>query len=841
MIRLRNVLLLYRIRLRSRIAQELFAAVGIAIGVALLFSSQIASNSLQDTVPEHIGGIIGKMRLQLAARSPQGFDQRLLGVVERMPGVRAAMPIVEQRATVIGPAGQAAITLFSTNARFARFGGPLLRRFVVAQIEQQQTFALPLPLARSVGLGALQSAELQIGARRRPALLVAVLLEREVGGLIDSPAGIAPIPYAQRLGGLQGRLTDILVQPGPGREREVRAELERLAAGRLNVQSTSFIATAFDQAASPVKQSALLFAAISSLVGFLFALAAILMTTPQRRGLVEDLRLDGYARPMIVEILLVDALVLGVVASALGLLLGDLLSLSLFRASPGYLSFAFSLNAKRVIAGTSVAVAAGAGLLAATVGVLVPLCSDLLVPLSPRAERRRARAIPWRDRLAEILGVLCLAATTAILLLAPAAAILGMASLVLALLLLLPLAIRAVVFAFEGLARVVGGAVTHLVAVELRSGANRPRSLAITATGAIAVFGSVSIQGAHSNLQRGLDEAAHAINRFAQVWVSPAGPSNVLTTTPFPDTAAPKLARMQGVASVREYRGGLLDYGPRRVWMVAPTRSTPQLIPPSQLVSGSRALAGARLRGGGWVAMSQSIAAEHHLQIGQRFTLPSPVPTSFRVAALLTNMGWPPGAIILNADDYARAWGSTDVSAYTLTLEPGVPLSRISAEMRRALGSQSALVAETARRREQRGLATSRQALAGLAQISSLVLAAAVFAMATAMGAMIWQRRRRLADMKVDGFGKGILWRSLLIESALLLGAGCCAGALLGLYGQLLLTRALALVTGFPVVSSIGAAVAVSNVGIVTAVALAILAVPGYMAASVRPAVVLQD
>jgi putative ABC transport system permease protein len=612
----------------------------------------------------------------------------------------------------------------------------------------------------------------------------------------------------------------------------------RLAAGRLNVQSTAFDATVFNQAAGPAKQSALLFAAISALVGFLFALAAILFTTAQRRGLVEDLRLDGYSRRMIAEVLLFDALVLGIVASALGLLLGDLLSLALFRASPGYLSFAFSLDSVRVVSFASAAVAAAGGLIASIAGVLLPLRTDILAPLSLEPPRRRSRRLGHR---AEIGGVLCIALASAILLRAPRAAILGTACLVLALLLLLPTAIRAVVLVFERLTQVRGGAAAHLVAVELRSGSNRSRSLAIAATGAIAVFGSVAIEGAHSNLQHGLDGATHAFNSFATVWVSPSGPANLLTTTPFPDTSEAALARMPGVASVQPYRGGLLDYGPRRVWMMGPARSVERPIPPSQLIDGGREQASARLRTTGWAAISQSIAKEHHLRIGQRFTLPSPVPTSFRVAALITNMGWPPGAIIINAADYAHAWGSTDVSGYGLTLDPRVPLRRISAELRSTLGPQSALVAETASQRERRGHLTSRQGLAGLSQISSLVLAAAVLAMAAAMGAMIWQRRRRLADMKVDGFGRGILWRALLIESALLLGGGCLAGALLGLYGQLLLTRALAVVTGFPVGGSVGALIAASNLGIVTVVALAILAVPGYLAACVRPAIILQD
>ena len=69
-----------------------------------------------------------------------------------------------------------------------------------------------------------------------------------------------------------------------------------------------------------------------------------MLTVPQRRSLIEDLRLDGYTRRMIVQVLLLDALVLGVLASVLGLLLGELLSVALFSSNPGYLSFAFPIG-----------------------------------------------------------------------------------------------------------------------------------------------------------------------------------------------------------------------------------------------------------------------------------------------------------------------------------------------------------------------------------------------------------------------------------------------------------------------------------------------------------------
>ncbi len=837
--RLQNVMRLYRVRLRPRAVQELFAILGIMVGVALLFSSQIASSNLAGSVEQLVHGVVGDMRYQLTSRSPEGFEQRLLGEVEHLPGVRAVLPVLEERATLIGPKGQAPVDLLSTDPNFARLAGPLMRDFTAGQLEHQQALALPLPIAQAVGLGSLQPAELRIGASTVQSFVGSVLLEREIGALIDSPVLVTSITYAQKLTGMHGRLTRIFVASQPGHDREVQAGLQRLAAGRLDVQPADFDATLFNQAAGPANQSALLFSAISALVGFLFALNAILLTVPQRRHLVEDLRLDGYARRMILEVLLCDALILGIVASLLGLLLGDLLSLALFRSNPGYLSFAFSVSSLRVITWRSVAIAAGSGLLAAVIGVLAPLWGDVFAPLflSPNARRReRDMKLPL-----VLAGLACLGLTTAILFAAPRQAIVGIVSLVLALLLLLPLLVRAMVALADMLHDALRGAASYLAVVELKAAANQPRTLAIAATGAIAVFGSVAILGARSNLQRGLDNTASDVNLVTDLWVSPGGSTNTLGTTPFRARDLGALARLPGVRSVKIYRGGFLNIGDRRVWVLAPPRTSVRPIPPRQLQSGNLQLATARFRAHGWAVISQAIARERDLRIGETFTLPSPRPTQVRIAALSTNLGWPPGAIIVNAEDYARAWGSQEPSAYNIELAPGVSPRQGQREVARVLGPASGLVVQTAQQRRRQWLTVSDEGLSRLTQITTLVLVAGILAMAAAMGAMIWQRRVRLADMKVDGFGKGVLWRALLIESVVLLGAGCSIGAAFGLYGQLLLSHALAAVTGFPIVFSVGGVVAIASFALVTAVAVAIVALPGYLAVRVRPAIVLHD
>jgi putative ABC transport system permease protein len=138
-------------------------------------------------------------------------------------------------------------------------------------------------------------------------------------------------------------------------------------------------------------------------------------------------------------------------------------------------------------------------------------------------------------------------------------------------------------------------------------------------------------------------------------------------------------------------------------------------------------------------------------------------------------------------------------------------------------------------------LAGSRQGLARLTQIATLILIGAVLAMAAAMGTMVWQRRPRLAKLKLEGFPRAELWRTILLESVLLLGVGCLTGAIFGLYGQQLLDRALANVINFPVVHSVAVLPALASLGLVLAAAAAAVALPGYLAAGVSPAVALQD
>jgi putative ABC transport system permease protein len=211
------------------------------------------------------------------------------------------------------------------------------------------------------------------------------------------------------------------------------------------------------------------------------------------------------------------------------------------------------------------------------------------------------------------------------------------------------------------------------------------------------------------------------------------------------------------------------------------------------------------------------------------------VPIRLRVAALTTNLSWPAGAIVLNANDYARAWGSTAISALIATPERGTTPAAAARSLRPALGPSSGLDVQTAAERERDQRAASREGTVRLGQIAVLVLVCAVIAMAAVMAGLIWQRRPFLASVKAEGYGAGELWRSLVLQAALLVGVGCGIGGAFGLLGQRLLARALTDVTGFPVVYTPAWSIALLACLAVATIVVVIVAAVGYRAAKVDP------
>jgi putative ABC transport system permease protein len=835
---------LYRNRLRVHAAQELLAGLGVAVAVALISATLIANGSIAGSASEVVHTVIGPANLQVRARGPEGFSESLLARVEHLPGIRQAAPLLEETATLRGPTGRrVSVYLAGADLGLATLDG--LAHTIPRQslsgngisLSAATAKALDLPAAAGRGeSGPALSLLLRGRAYQRP--IAAVLGTEAAGALAGARIAVMPLAELQTLASQRGLISRILIRTKPGAEASVRKALVMLAGGQLTVARSDQDLALLHQALGPSDQASGLFAAISALLGFLFAFNAMLLTAPERRQAVSDLRVDGTRRGAIAQMVIFQALCLGLAASAVGLLGGYALATGLFHQSTGYLSQAFTLGSSTVVGASPMLIALACGLLATCLGACTPLldlrrgrASDAVY--ADDATPGNQLGAHTRNRLTTAAVALLLLAS-ALFALVPSAALPACVLLALATMLAVPMVLTGVMGAAGLLAErypqltILPVALTGLRATTLRS-------MALAATGAVALFGSMALGGARGDLLRGIGQVAHRFSDNAQLWViSPQ--DNQATVSFLPRDYAARVAALPAVSSVGTYQGSFFDWGDRRPWIIARPAGATASVLEGQILQGQTATATERLREGGWIVLSKQIASEHHVRVGGVVRLPTPAGlVKFRLAATNTNFGWPTGVIFMSTADYTRAFASSAITALGVNLRPGTRIGPAKAAIERQLGPNNGLEVIAAGTRAARIEASGGEGLGQLREIATLLLAATIVAMVAALGSSIWQQRISLASLRLEGTRPAQLRRLLLVEALVMLGAGCLTGALAGVYGQLIIDGYLRHVTGFPVASLVTAGRPVEIFLLVVVVVLALAAIPGWFASRVRP------
>ena len=363
----------YAWRLRRHTAQELLAGGGIAVGVALVFGVLVANGSLMSSAGNLLRGLVGSARLQVVARSSDGFDEGLATKIRGLPGVQAAAGLLREEVTVIGPRGHESVQLIGIDPNIIRLGVLTQREPVSSELLLVGGLGLPAEVASTIGAGQGHRMVIDANGEAHPVSVRLVLSGALANATKDGTVAIALLPLAQTLTGRQGRVTQVLVKPAPGADALVASELRRLADGRLDVEPVAEELRQLGNAEKPTNQSTSLFAAIGGMVGFLLALNAMLLTVPERRRFIADLRMQGFDSRQVLLILGFQALLLGVGASIVGVALGDVLSHTLFHRVPLYLAVAFPLSSAQLIHLSTVLFAIGAGVLATLIASLPPL------------------------------------------------------------------------------------------------------------------------------------------------------------------------------------------------------------------------------------------------------------------------------------------------------------------------------------------------------------------------------------------------------------------------------------------------------------------------------------
>jgi len=375
--------------------QLMFSVVGVALGVAAVFSIDLANESALRAFRISAQTVAGKATHRIVG-GPSGLEEALYATLRRQGGMRTIAPVVEGYARVPARPGLTLHILGVDPFAEAPFRNYTRGTSVGADIPRLLTrpgaVLLLEETAKRIGVSPGDALPLQVGVEPAHATLSGFLRPADdVTRQALETTAVADISTAQELLGKEGRLSRIDLLVPEGAEGEKALSLVRKI---LPPEAEILPAGARDNALEQMTRAfSLNLSALSLLVlvvGTFLVYNTMTFSVLQRRQLVGTLRALGVTRREVFAQILSEAAVLGAAGTVLGLPLGYLLGeflLGMVTRSIGDLYFALSVREVSVTAATLLK-AVGLGIFGAVAASLGPAWEATSTP--PRDVMRRS-------------------------------------------------------------------------------------------------------------------------------------------------------------------------------------------------------------------------------------------------------------------------------------------------------------------------------------------------------------------------------------------------------------------------------------------------------------------
>jgi len=305
-----------------RPGRTLLTLAGVVIGVAAMLSISMTVDSTRRVYGELFSTLAGRADLEITPDGMGGIDVDVIDRIRAIPGITAAVPVIQTTAglvadgrttpmTVLGvdPAADSAVRDYSLVAgeMLGKRDGVLL----VADFAAQRN----LVLGKSVRMiGPTGMIELPI---------VGLLSMRGAAAVNAGAAAFMPLHTAQRVFNLPGRVNSIALVLSPGvlpavAQSRVAPMMPpgtsiREPAARGMVAAESMVGAEYGLSTMSI---------VSLTAGAFVILNSIMMSLSERGKNLAILRALGMTRRQLTNMLLAEAVVLGLVGTALGLLAG---------------------------------------------------------------------------------------------------------------------------------------------------------------------------------------------------------------------------------------------------------------------------------------------------------------------------------------------------------------------------------------------------------------------------------------------------------------------------------------------------------------------------------------
>ena len=766
--------------LRRHPWQSWLTVLGIALGVAVILAVDLANQSARQGFLLSAERLTGRANQQILG-GPKGIPDTFYRQLRVELGLRRSAPVVEGQVRL----GDQRLRLLGIDplaeAPFRQFAAGLDRGLLRQLLTQADSLLLSQDDAARLGLAVGDRLTLRVAGTRARLRLIGLLGGEDPAlreGLI-----LTDIATAQELLGRVGRLDriDLILEPAE------RARLQaRLPPGlRLQTPASRTRMMAEMIEAFQINLSAM--SLLAMLVGALLIYNTMTFSVLRRRRLLGTLRILGVTRAALFRLLLLEALLLGLIGTALGIGLGIFTAqylLHLVTRTIDDLYFALSVS-QLVVEPLSL-------LKGCLVGLGVTLLAALLPAMEAAATRpvdvlrrsllesRLQRALPWlalSSLLALLAGWLFLSLSGRNLV----GGFAGLFSLIIGYSLLTPLAVLGLGWLGGPLARRAG----LLPRLALRGiTANLSRSGLAIAALSVAVAAALGVGVMIGSFRATLaDWLAYTLRSDLYLDLA-EGAEGVLPTglrgriEALPEVAETSAGRRVEVES---------EYGPVELLAL-------DLASRSQRgFRFARPPAGdlwRRYGAGELLLVSEPFAYRHRLHPGDLLRLQTDGgPLSLPIGGIFYDYGAARGLISLARSAYARLWDDPGISTIGVYLRPRADPGSVAAALRQLHGDRPpALRIRANREIRERAMAVFDRTFTITRVLRLLAIGVAFIGVLSALLALQLEHTREQAVLRTCGLTPGGLGRLILLETGLMgLYAGLLALPLGWLMSQLLI------------------------------------------------------
>jgi len=842
-----------RVGLRNLVSRKLrtaLTALSIVLGVAMISGTYVLTDSISEAFDSIFTGVYvgtdatisGRAAFDLGADSATqapAFPEELLKSVRALPDVDSA---------VGGVAGEA--QLIGSDGKVIQFGGAPNLGFSVDP-SRPEFQSLKLQRGAWPGSGELVVDEstadkkhLEVGdpigvqaegakQEMRIAGLVKFGAVSSIGGATLAGFDLAT---AQQLFQKPGKLDQIRIAAKPGvSPAQLVAAIRPILPPETQVRTGSAQAQedaeGTNEFLSFLQTFLLAFGGIALFVGSFVIANSLSITIAQRTREYATLRTIGASRRQVLTSIVVESLVLGIVASAVGLFLGLLLARVLFRL---FDAVGFTLpNSGLVFYTRTVIVAMLAGVLVTLVASLRPALRATRVPpiaaVREGAELPPGRFAPFRTAASALLTAAGFAAlvyglfgpglgTTGVLLW------MGVGTL----LIFFGVAMLSARFV-PGLAAGVGWPAARFAgAAGTLARDNAQRNPQRTASTAAALMIGLALVTLVAMLASGIVKSFEtAVNELFTGDYAITAENNF---APIPVAAANTAADAPGVVAVGNVRAGeALAFG-KRVQVTAVDPGTARVLELDWSAGSQNVL---RTLGATGAFVDDGYAEDHELEVGD--AIPVVTPRGERLTLRLRGIFEPPnggspfGAVTMSVATFDRNFEQPQ-NLFSFVRTRGGETDANKQALERALGSFPNAKVQTRQEFIDNQISGLSSILNVLYVLLALSIVVSVFGIVNTLVLSVFERTREIGMLRAIGMTRRQVRRMIRQESVIVAMIGAVTGIGLGLVlGTLLVSRVDFIVFSLPFVSLAVFAAGAVFVGIVAAI------LPARRAAKLNP------